>query len=94
MRTNHFICLFVKNYIGTLVDSKNASNQPVVYATDRSKAVVPVLFFFCVALWFILVVRGASCLLLFVLEFFFSPFSIVITSLAGLNVSIVCLVCT
>ena len=42
---------------------------PVVYATDRSKAVVPVLFLFCVALWFIL--RGASCLvaLLFVLVF-------------------------
>ena len=26
----------------------------VVYATDCSKAVVPVLFLFCVALWFIL----------------------------------------
>ena len=35
-------------------------NHPVVYATDRSKAVVPVLFLFCVALWFIL--RDASCL--------------------------------
>ena len=30
----------------------------VVYATDRSKAVIPVLFLFCVALWSIL--RGAS----------------------------------
>ena len=29
------------------------------YATDRSKAVVSVLFLFCVASWFIL--RGASC---------------------------------
>ena len=27
---------------------------PVVYATDRSKAVVPVLSLFCIALWFIL----------------------------------------
>ena len=33
--------------------------SPVVYATDRSKAVVPVLFLFIVALWFIL--RGALC---------------------------------
>ena len=64
-----------------------------VYATDRSKAVVPVLFLFCVALWFIL--RDASCLkalivsvpdhclsfyfaLLFVLVFLYS---FVITSL-------------
>ena len=27
------------------------SPAPVVYSTDRSKAVVPVLFLFCVALW-------------------------------------------
>ena len=49
--------LFVKNYIGTHdedVDSKSALISPVVYAADRSKAVVPVLFLFCVALWFIL----------------------------------------
>ena len=35
---------------------------PVVYTTDRSKAVVPMLFLFCVALEFTL--RGASCLVL------------------------------
>ena len=29
------------------------------YATNRSRAVVPELFLFCVALWFIL--WGASC---------------------------------
>ena len=40
----------------------------VVYATDRSKVVVPVLFLFCVALWFLLRVR------------FIILFSIVITS--------------
>ena len=44
---------------------------PVVYATDRSKAVEPVLFLSCVALWFIL--RGASCFpVLFVLVFLHS----------------------
>ena len=55
----------------------------VVYSTDRSKAVVPVLVLLLVDLWFIL--RGdlfVLCLALcyFVLVFF-SPFSIAITSL-------------
>ena len=53
------------------------------YCTDRSKAVVvPVLVLLFVALWFIL--RGdlfESCLVLFCSCIFFSPFSIVITSL-------------
>ena len=35
------------------------SEISLLYATDRSKAVVPELFLFCVALRFIL--RGASC---------------------------------
>ena len=55
---------------------------PVVYSTDRSKAVVPVLVVLFVALWFIL--RGdlfyvLPCVILFL--FFSSPFSIAITSL-------------
>ena len=55
---------------------------PVVYSTDRSKAVVPVLVLLFVALWFIL--RGdllyvLPCVILFLC--FFSPFSIAITSL-------------
>ena len=57
-------------------------NPQVVYATDRSKAVVLVLFLFCVALWFIL--RGASCFKVFPCSLsscFFIPFSIVITLL-------------
>ena len=37
-------------------------NPPVVYTTDPSKAVVPMLFLFGVALSFTL--RGASCLVL------------------------------
>ena len=53
------------------------------FTTDRSKAVVPVLVLLFVALWFIL--RGDllyvfPCVILFLL-FFFSPFSIAITSL-------------
>ena len=54
----------------------------MVYSTDRSKAVVPVLVLLFVALWLIL--RGnlffvLPCIILFVC--FFSPFSIAITSL-------------
>ena len=51
--------------------------SPVVYSTDRSKAVVPVLVLLFAALWFIL--RGHLFLCLTVWYFvlvFFSPFSI------------------
>ena len=37
-----------------LVSCKSALNPPVVYSTDRSKAMVPVLVLPFVALWFIL----------------------------------------
>ena len=37
-----------------LVSCKSALNPPVVYSTDRSKAVVPVLVLLFIALWFIL----------------------------------------
>ena len=37
-----------------LVSCKSALNSEVVYSTDRSKAVVPVLVLRFVALWFIL----------------------------------------
>ena len=37
-----------------LVSCKSALNTPVVYSTDRSKAVVPMLVLLFVALWFIL----------------------------------------
>ena len=76
-------------------------NSPVVYATGRSKAVVPVLFLLCAILWFIL--RGASCFKVFPFSLsscFVIPSSIVITSLgeegAGLCASrtFVCLFCT
>ena len=65
-----------------LASCKSALNPPVVYSTDRSKAVVPVLVLLFVALWFIL--RGDllyvfPCVILFLC--FFSPFSIAITSL-------------
>ena len=54
----------------------------MVYSTDRSKAVVPVLVLRFVALWFIL--RGDLFYVLLLCHFvlvFFSPFSIAITSL-------------
>ena len=37
-----------------LVDCKSALNPSVVYTTDHSKAVVPVLFLLSVALWLII----------------------------------------
>ena len=43
-----------KSSIGKLASCKSALNLPVVYSTDRSKAVVPVLVLLFVALWFIL----------------------------------------
>ena len=51
-----------------LASCKSALNLPVVYSTDRSKAVVPVLVLLFVALWFIL--RGnlfyvLPCIILF-----------------------------
>ena len=59
-----------------LASCKSALNPPMVYSTDRSKAVVPVLILFLLLRGFVL------CLTLyhFVLVFF-SPFSIAITSL-------------
>ena len=65
-----------------LASCKSALNPPVVYSTDRSKAVVPVLVVLFVVLWFIL--RGDllyvfPCVILFLC--LFSPFSIAITSL-------------
>ena len=36
-----------------LAGCKSALNPPVVYSTDRSKAVVPVFVLLFVALWFI-----------------------------------------
>ena len=37
-----------------LASCKSALNPPVVYSTDRSKALVPMLVLLFVALWFIL----------------------------------------
>ena len=84
MRTE-FLCVSVLR-VGSgprekLASCKSALYPPVVYSTDRSKAVVPVLVLL-VALWFIL--RGDllyvfPCVILFLC--FFCPFSIAITSL-------------
>ena len=85
MRTE-FLCISVLGVASgprvKLASCKSALNPPVVYSTDRFKAVVPVLVLLFVTLWFIL--RGdlfyvLPCVILFLC--FFSPFSIAITSL-------------
>ena len=52
MRTD-FLCVSVLRVASgprvKLASCKSALNPPVVYSTDRSKAVVPVLFLFFVA---------------------------------------------
>ena len=71
MRTE-FLCISVLRVASgprvKLVSCKSALNPPVVYSTDRSKAVVPVLVLLFVASWFIL--RGdllyvLPCVILF-----------------------------
>ena len=68
MRTEFFMYSYfcIKSSIGA--SCKSALNPPVVYSTDRSKAVVSVLVLLFVALWFIL--RGdlfyvLPCVILF-----------------------------
>ena len=66
-----FYLLWLKEASGPrvkLASCKSALNPPVVYSSDRSKAVVPVLVLVFVALWFIL--RGdllyvCLCVILF-----------------------------
>ena len=57
MRTE-FLCVSVLRVASgprvKLASCKSALNPTVVYCTDRSKAVVPVLILLFVALWFIL----------------------------------------
>ena len=51
-----------------LASCKSALNPPVVYSTDLSKAVVPVLVLLFVALWFILrgdLLHVFPCVILF-----------------------------
>ena len=58
MRTDFFLCTSVLRVVSgprvKLAGRKSALNPSVVYSTDRSKAVVPVLVLLFVALWFIL----------------------------------------
>ena len=67
-----FLCISVLGVASgprvKLASCKSALKPPVVYSTDRSKAVVPVLVLLFVALWFIL--RGdlfyvLPCVILF-----------------------------
>ena len=82
----NFLCISVLSIVSgprvQLATCISALNHPLVYSTDRSEAVVPVLVLLFFALWFIL--RGdffyvLPCVIL--LLCFFSPFSIAITSL-------------
>ena len=75
----YLIFCYTNSPRGWLASCKSASNPAVVYSTDSSKAVVPVLVLLFVALWFIL--RGDSLAFCYFVLVFFSPFSIVITSL-------------
>ena len=84
---NRILCIFVLRVASgprvKLASCKSALNPAVVYSTDRSKAVVPVLVLLFVGLWFIYSTRRfVVCLTMchFVLVFFI-PFSIAITSL-------------
>ena len=56
-KRTEFFCISVLRVASVpwvkLVSCKSALNPPVVYSTDRSKAVVPVLVLLFVALWFI-----------------------------------------
>ena len=79
-----YVC--IKKYVGTQGEIcrqlKLFLTPTVVNATYRFKAVVPVLFLFCVALCFIL--RSASCFKVFLCSLsscFFISLSIVIASL-------------
>ena len=57
------------------------THSPVIYATDRFKVVVLVLFFLCMALWFLLRAFHVESCIAVCFRVFSSPFSIVITSL-------------
>ena len=78
MRTE-FLCVSVLRVASgprvKLASCKSALNPPVVYSTDLSKAVVPVLVLLFVALWFIL--RG-DLLYVFPYVIFFLCFSVLL----------------
>ena len=76
-----FLCISVLRVASgprvKLVSCKSALNPPVVYSTDRSKAVVPVLVLLFVALWFVLrgdVFNVLPCVTLFL--FFSVPLAL------------------
>ena len=64
-----------------LASCKSALTPPMVYSTDRSMAVVPVLVLLFLALWFIVRDDFLWLTLCYFVIVFISPFSIAITSL-------------
>ena len=96
MRTAHFMYFVLRNTSGPRVKFVYSYHPPphthIVYATDRSKAVVRVLFLFRVVLWIIL--RGAACFKLFPCSLsscYIIPFSIVVTWIWSVYFSCICL---
>ena len=71
-----------------LVGCKGALNPPVVYSTDRSRAVVPVLVLLFVAFWFIL---WGDLLYEYVLQCTLCHFVLVFSVLLALRLIDLCL---
>ena len=106
LRDPNFLCMFLlRNTSRPRVKICALTPSPVVYATDRSKAVVLMLFLFCVAIWLLLLSCLALCFPVVVFFFFFFFFFSAILrvaflawgrELAGLCASraSVCLFCT
>ena len=90
----HFCKEWHQNPEWRFVDTKSALKSPVVYATDRSQAMVLVFFLLCVALCVLLRrVSVESCLALYS-RVYAVLVSIVITSLLGIESWSMCLSCT
>ena len=87
MRTEFFCISVLRVASGPRVKSaicKSALNLPVVYSTDRSTAVVPVVVLLFIALWFILRFYEAICFMSCLVSFcsyVFGPFGVAVASL-------------
>ena len=79
MRDEFLMYFCIKKVCRQLIFFNLPPHPPVVCATDRSKAVVPVLFLFCVVLWLKLLDASWFKVILYSLSSLI-PFSIVITS--------------
>ena len=76
-----------------LAGCKSLLNPPVVYSTDRSKAVVPVLVLLFVALWFILRQFVLCLALCYFGLVFFSPLALRLPCMGKRELVLVLFVC-